>query len=250
MSQSAQEGNLVGSLCRTEASAEHTDHDDTQEVQRALIMNALSSSESANIAQRISSEMHGNTFHHHFHLLYDLRTILGADRMVYTEIGTYCGGSASLMMQHPFSTDIHCIDPLDHFNVQEVHFDNNVQKFNIHGHRVRKLKFLSTDAGLKEQLRSENFRTDILFIDGDHKGPAVQHDFAEYEQYVNPGGYIVFDDYFDSRHSPQVRRAVDLIVQSLDRKKYCVVGTFPNVHNAYSRSRIDGLNEFVLYKLP
>ena len=52
----------------------------------------------------------GVTWHCHYHLMYDLRTILGPDPKVYLEIGVYGGGSLAFMMQHPYETELHGVD--------------------------------------------------------------------------------------------------------------------------------------------
>lgn len=54
----------------------------------------------------------------------------------------------------------------------------------------------------------------LLHIDGDHRYNAVILDFLIYEKMVLPGGWVVFDDYSDPTHSPDVRSAVDFMRNS------------------------------------
>jgi cephalosporin hydroxylase len=208
----------------------------------------IENSDSVNIVSKISNKMSGNTFHHHYHILYDIRTLLGKEKKIYTEIGTYCGGSLSLMLQHDYETEINCIDPLHVVQNQEDIVSKNVEQFNIHNYKVNIHKKFSTDFHFISYLKSINFKTDILFIDGDHRFDAVISDFNIFKDFVNPGGYIIFDDYFDSVYSPEVKFAVDSIVTNIDKSEYSVIGTFPNIHKAHDLSNMSMLNEYILQK--
>ena len=55
----------------------------------------------SSIVKTIAGSMDGNTFHHHYHILYTLRSLIKKDEAFYTEIGTFNGGSLCLMLQHP-----------------------------------------------------------------------------------------------------------------------------------------------------
>lgn len=201
------------------------------------------------IVKEISSCMDGKTFHHHYHILFDLRTLLGQDKKTYTEIGTYCGGSASLMLHHHLNTTINCIDPLHVLKNQENILRSNINKFNLNNYTVNIHKRFSNDISFVNELKNNNFRTDILFIDGDHSYDAVIDDFSNYKDFVNAGGYIIFDDYLDYKHSPQVKPAVDLIVSTLDLNKYQIIGTIPNYHKSFDGGyNLDHLNEFIIKK--
>ena len=192
--------------------------------------------------------MHGNTFHHHYHILYDIRTLLGNSKKIYTEIGTFCGGSCSLMLQHDYETEIHCIDPLHVIQNQEDLLIRNIQKFNKHNYKVNIHKQFSTDQKFIDYLQSIQFKTDILFIDGDHTFNAVVSDFNCFKDFVNPGGFIIFDDYFDHLYSPQVKGAVDSIIDNINLDEYTVIGTLPNIKNAYDMLNMSMLNEYILTK--
>jgi len=208
----------------------------------------IENSDSVNIVANISNKMNGNTFHHHFHILYDIRTLLGNEKKIYTEIGTYCGGSLSLMLQHDYETEMHCIDPLHVIENQQHIVDTNVKKFNIHNYKVNIYNKFSTDFDFISYLKSINFKTDILFIDGDHCFDVVTSDFNLFKDFVNPGGYIVFDDYFDYVYSPEVRGAVDSIVKNIDKTEYTIIGTIPNIRKAYDILNLNMLNEYILQK--
>jgi hypothetical protein len=68
-----------------------------------------------------------------------------------------------------------------------------------------------------------------------------------YHDLVNTGGYILFDDYNDAEHSPEVKLAVDDIIKShLDA--YEIIGTLPNTLGARPEEMQSG-NVFILQKL-
>ena len=49
----------------------------------------------------------------------------------------------------------------------------------------------------------------ILHIDGGHLEHHVWTDFLLYSKFMVKGGYVIFDDYNDEKHSPEVKIAVD-----------------------------------------
>jgi hypothetical protein len=46
------------------------------------------------------------TFHHHYHILYDIANTFGDKKINYVEIGSYAGGSSCLMLQRLNTTVI------------------------------------------------------------------------------------------------------------------------------------------------
>jgi hypothetical protein len=102
-----------------------------------------------------------------------------------------------------------------------------------------------------KNLKNIGFRTDILFIDGDHYKRGVIFDFENYKEFVNPGGFIVFDDYEDFEYSPEVRVAVDEIVKNIDNTKFNIIGTFKKtkqINDNTSHFKVF-YNEYILQKL-
>jgi predicted O-methyltransferase YrrM len=204
----------------------------------------------SSIVKTIATKMEGNTFHHHYHILYTLRSLIQKPEAVYTEIGTFNGGSLCLMLQHPSPVRCVSIDPFHHGRTSIDIVTRNIQTFNVNNYSVELTKKFSTDRTLVDDFRSRNFKTDILFIDGDHSYNAVIHDFTVFNEFVTPGGFIVFDDYHDSIHSPEVKPAVDDIVKNIHEKNlpFKVIGSplnFCNVHPV----DFTYLNEFILMAL-
>ncbi|MDH6296602.1 class I SAM-dependent methyltransferase [Agrobacterium fabrum] len=79
----------------------------------------------------------------------------------------------------------------------------------------------------------------LLHIDGGHDSENVWADFLLYERFVIPGGYIVFDDYTDVAHSPEVGPAVDNIRGAGLFKNYDVIGQLPEYENSYVLKKRD-----------
>jgi len=201
----------------------------------------------SNLVKTIASSMKGNTFHHHYHILYTLRSLIKKELATYTEIGTFNGGSLCLMLQHTSPVKCISIDPfhLDRTTITIV--NDNIANFNKHGYSVELTKKFSTDATLIADLRARGFKTDILFIDGDHSYNAVVHDFNAFNEFVAEGGFIVFDDYQDSVHSPEVKPAVNAIVKQITANNlpFEIIGSPPNYNNVYPSS-LPQLNEFII----
>jgi predicted O-methyltransferase YrrM len=205
-------------------------------------------SRSAELALTVKRTMAGLTLHCHYHLLYDLRTILGPAKKVYLEIGVYNGGSLSFMMQHPYETELHGVDPLILPRQVEYTFAN-VGSFNTHQRKVVVHQKYSYDPVLLAEL--DALAIDLLFIDGDHQASSVIQDFDLYSPRVAPGGFIVFDDYIDPEYSPEVRPAVDLIIDRIAARSYPgdyePIGCLPNSLRA-DPADMDVNSTFILRK--
>ena len=188
------------------------------------------------------------TFHHHYHILYDIAASISKKEINYVEIGCYAGGSACLMLQRT-KTNVISIDLGEPISEEIVL--NNTKNHNIHKNNFNYIKGNSQVLETKERLKSimseyKSQEIDILFIDGDHSFIGVHNDFNLYEDLVSIGGYIVFDDYHDPEHSPDVNGAVNNIVSNL--KNYEVIGTIENTLGAHPGSLIDG-NCFVIKRI-
>lgn len=167
---------------------------------------------SLDLTRKISEGISDQTFHHHFHILYDIaRSFPDELELNYLEIGCFAGASACLMAQRP-KTNIYSIDLGDPIP-KEVVFEN-IQKFNPHDNRFEYIQGNSHSTETKSYVKNLGIQFDILFIDGDHSFNGVIKDFMMYYPLVKTGGYLVFDDYGDIRFSPEVKTAVDYILKN------------------------------------
>lgn len=212
------------------------------------ILYEMKNSKSALIVKSISDSMVGKTFHHHTHILYDIRTIIGPKPITYTEIGSYEGGSMSLMLLHPYKSDIHCIDPLVVHDTQKEMIESNSIKYNKNDYNIYFHVDYSIRMNLIKELRRQNHKTDILFIDGDHDLKGVFSDFFLHLEFLTERGFIVFDDYNDATYSPDVKISVDTIHKQLPDCGFDVWKNFPNYQNAYICDNYPFFNECVFRK--
>ncbi len=153
------------------------------------------------------------------------------------------------MMQHPYETELHGVDPLV-LPGQVEHTFANVAAFNRLGRKVTVHQKYSHDPALWREL--DGLSIDLLFIDGDHHTWSVVEDFERGSSRVAPGGFIVFDDYIDPECSPEVGPAVDLIVERIQQHRYAgqydIIGCVPNVLGA-DPADMSFNSTFVLRKL-
>lgn len=197
---------------------------------------------SLNILQKVVDSIDNQTFHHHYHILYDIANSYDPNIVInYVEIGCFAGGSACLMLQRP-NTNVISIDI--GYPIKKETVLKNVDKLNVHNNKYHYILGNSSDPNTIAELKKilKTTKIDILFIDGDHSYLGVTNDFNNYEQYVNFNGYIVFDDYNDNQYSPEVKQAVS----KLNFKNYDIIGEFGSEFKAKPSSLIN--NELVLKK--
>lgn len=201
--------------------------------------------ESLTLTQKISAEINEQTFHHHYHILYDIATSYDSlKNLTYVEIGCYAGGSACLLLQRP-NTTVVSIDLGTPIPPEIVH--QNVLKLNKHNNNYVYLQGNSQSNEMLDRLKEHVTEIDLLFIDGDHSYQGVINDFLLYNELVKTGGYIVFDDYNDWEHSPEVKSAVNNLIQE-HSSTFEIIGTLKNVYKARPESYVDG-NVFIIKKL-
>lgn len=196
--------------------------------------------ESLDLAIDICEKIDKLTFHLHYHILYDIARHIdpkGKRTLNYLEIGCYGGGSAILMLQRP-KTNVVSIDLGGPIPMETA--VKNVERLKKHDNFFKYIKGNSHDERVKNTAFNELRFIDILFIDGDHSYKGVIQDFKMYRDFVQDGGYIVFDDYADSQYSPSVRKAVDAIVDLRD--DFEVIGQLKNDLQAPSMLQDNSLN--------
>jgi len=203
---------------------------------------------SLNIVNEIIKNMERHTFHNHFHILYDLCENIDKDNITYMEIGTFAGGSASLMSKNQKVKKIISVD-IGYPIKKEIPI-KNVNNFK---HDNCEYDYIEGDSKSEETIKKVYDlikNVDILFIDGDHKYNAVIKDFENYKDLVLPGGFIVFDDYLDDVHSPGVYPAVNDIVNNLDKNEYEIIGSLNyDLIKKTNNPDLKSSNEFIIRKI-
>jgi predicted O-methyltransferase YrrM len=196
----------------------------------------------------IISKMNGKSFHNHYHIIYDICSSIEHEEITYLEIGAFAGGSASLISSHPKVKKVISIDlglPID----KSIPI-NNVSNFKHINCEYVYIQGDSTDKKTINNLSNIISNVDILFIDGNHSYNWVINDFNNYKNFVKNGGYIIFDDYQDYKHSPDVKIAVNDLVKNLDEKQFEVLGSLE--YELISKTNFPQFissNEFILRKL-
>lgn len=203
--------------------------------------------ESQREVHHIFENMSGNHFHDHISILWDLRSSISREEpIVYMEIGAYAGASASLMARHPYGAKVYSLD-LGAPVPEETVYDN-VKKFENPKSDFLYIKGNSQDKSIIEYAHQIVKKADILFIDGDHSHGGVTQDYLNYCDIVKDGGYMVFDDYMDAEHSPEVKKAVDDLVQTLHPRVWEVIGSLKYSFLNKSNVKLLSSNEFIIRK--
>jgi len=202
----------------------------------------------------IINNMEDKTSHNHYHIIYDICNSIENNDITYVEIGSYAGGSASLMSTHSKVKKVISIDiagPSMNHNWHKT-MDiciRNVEKFK---HSKCFYKYIEGDSALQttiQKLKEVVSEIDILFIDGNHNYNYVINDFNNYKDFVKKGGYIIFDDYMDFQYSPEVHSAVNYVVENLLHDEYEIIGSL--VYEQIKETNIPSFpssNEFILRK--
>ena len=132
-------------------------------------------------------------------------------------------------------------------NVINYKNNNNYYKYIQGNSQILETKNQAIDALNNSKKLGYSDKIDILFIDGDHSLNGVIADYNLYKDLVNIGGYIVFDDYYDNVHSPDVKIALDEIILP-NLVDYEIIGTLENTLGAYPSELKDG-NCFVIKRV-
>jgi predicted O-methyltransferase YrrM len=191
----------------------------------------LTNSDSLELLVKINNQIGERSFHLQTHILYDLANYLDKKNVNYLEIGSYVGSSACLMLENENVAKVFCIDPLilskTHYNGafdQETTLLKNLSVYSQERYSIH--KGYSTSQRILDDFRSKIDYFDLIFIDGDHSFNGVVSDFKNFKNNLTCGGFMVFDDYYDINHSPQVRTAVDyLLSMESVREEFDIIGT-------------------------
>jgi len=144
------------------------------------------------------------------------------------EIGVWKGKSLSLLDKcNPDNTQIIGIDPCE-----------------IQGQRTELAEFVTklipraqilvqySERGLCDFLDLTR-ALKLLHIDGGHLFHNVWLDFLLYSPFVVPGGYVIFDDFSDHEHSPEVGLAVNALLRKGLFEGYNILGVVKGFETSF-----------------
>jgi predicted O-methyltransferase YrrM len=210
------------------------------------MINIIPTLDSLDKVRSISIGMEGQPFHFHSHLLYDIRTALGPNKINYLEIGTAYGMSVALVAAHPYPTNCYGID-LGVPEGIEQNVNNNVDKFKNTESAFKYYKGNSRSNDVLNSLQNDVNQFDFIFIDGDHSTFGATRDFEIYSTMLKSGGILVFDDYLDEWDSPGVRIAIDQIVVDY-ANEYDIIGSLTYDMIDDFSDKIKSSNLFIMVK--
>lgn len=137
------------------------------------------------------------------------------------EIGVWKGKSLALLSRASGGGKVVGIDPCElagqHQDLAYFH-----EKIFPECHLIKAYSHFAVE---QVQKVAPQFR--LLHIDGGHSAAQVWTDFLLYERFVVEGGYIVFDDYADAEHCPEVGPAVDRLRNGNFFRRYAILGQPP-----------------------
>ena len=172
------------------------------------------------------------SFHDYVHILHVLRDFVFKPTANFVEIGIWKGGTSIFMSRHPLDTNIFGIDVFA-YDRQQVEAEQYRQHLQGNG-SITWSKSDSKFAIPELQTWLNGAEIDILFIDGDHTLEGVKKDFELYAPLVANGGYIVFDDFLDTKSSEGVRKAIMELIRDglVSLENFDIIGSVENVMGA------------------
>jgi len=145
------------------------------------------------------------------------------------EVGSYCGRSTVVLggVLKAVGSDsrVYAIDP------HEGELTTSGSETRFEAPTLERFQRNVAEAGLEgivQTIAKRSFEVEwaepisLLFIDGLHDYGSVSRDFAHFERWVVPGGYVVFDDY--DRTFPGVIAFVDEVLESGEYRRVQTVG--------------------------
>ncbi|HEX8324950.1 MAG TPA: class I SAM-dependent methyltransferase [Tepidisphaeraceae bacterium] len=177
-----------------------------------------------NIEQNCAGRMAGNLHEAVLRMMVAVATQGSSFRML--EIGTLFGVNAAATWDiaactHDTAT-LTIVDPLDGYygasrrdvatglKITRQTVERNLRHVGVPVDAVQIVQGMSESPHAIAKAAAGTYN--YMFIDGDHSYEGVRRDWANYGRLLEPGGYVLFDNYRDPSW-PEVTRAVDEIIE-------------------------------------
>ncbi|CUG87685.1 methyltransferase, putative [Bodo saltans] len=219
------------------------------------------------LQQKKRQEQSHVAFHTHVHVLAALRRALQPQHRAavhYLELGVWKGATSVFMSRCCPGKGVTHVIGVDSFSIPNQRIEAEWMRDSLVGenasiHWITSPSPASSTAVDAVRRRLGGNLLDMLFMNGMSATSVVMASFMAYVPLVASGGYIIFDDFMNTRFSPGVREAVWAMVQHgvIQSSEYDIIGTIPNVARAAHYFRTgdfydwqDSLtsNEFIIRK--
>ena len=157
---------------------------------------------------------------------------IAGEKICILEIGALYGISLAILYNHATTryreVRIVGLDPFDGFYgqahdavlnqpVNDLTFLRNMQLANVPARDFALIKHYSTDPVAVSM--AQELPVNLIVIDGDHSYEGVKSDFDTYFPLLQPGGYVIFDDY-NAKEWPGVQQFIDHDLQQAPGLEY------------------------------
>ena len=129
----------------------------------------------------------------HSHAEHEALRQWAKNRRNVVEIGVAEGASATALRQSmAVDGTIYLIDPFHLSRIRPLNFVKRAAHRAVAGYPRGRAVWM--EAFSSEAAKSWQQEIDLLFLDGDHREPAVERDWQEWSPHVVPGGLVIFHD--------------------------------------------------------
>ena len=154
------------------------------------------------------------------------------EQLCILEIGALYGISLAILYNHAITryrkVQVVCLDPFDGYYgkvvdavlnspVNDLTFLRNMRLANVPEADYSLIKHYSTDPAALAA--AAQLPINLLIIDGDHSHEGIKFDFDNYFPLLQPGGYVIFDDY-NAKDWPGVQQFIDQDVRKTPEFEY------------------------------
>lgn len=149
------------------------------------------------------------------------------------EVGTYLGGTASIMAKANLTSKIYCFDCFDNYNIpasqkiRDAQIDQSIGRGKER--TIENIREFLKDYNNIELFKVENRNSvvdywskeiDVYFEDGNHWDPILTKNVDYWSQWIKPGGFMMLHDY-----SPNWPDVTELVKKYQNNDNWNFLGT-------------------------